>query len=229
VEPASREAVGCPVDVVAICVESAGCATELATDAPPRPAHVAGGVAGADPIGIVNALAQHYGGRVSVAGDRTAGVRCTAHLPALPPEPVRAEAAETSEPCGGRETVLVVEDEESVRNVLQTMLRRAGYEVLAAGSCDEALAAESGHAAPIDLLLADVVLPRATGTETALRIRQRRPSIGVLLISGRAQIEPSELSVADAGFLPKPFTRSQLLDAVRRTLDERRAPRPGGP
>ncbi len=120
----------------------------------------------------------------------------------------------------GARTLLVVEDEGAVRELVRTALTRAGYRVLAARDGEEALTRAAAHAGRIDLLLTDVVMPGLNGRELALRFRQARPEARVLFMSGFASdviAADGELS-GDSELLMKPFTPDELLARVRSAL-----------
>jgi DNA-binding NtrC family response regulator len=118
----------------------------------------------------------------------------------------------------GTETILLVEDESGVRDVLRTFLVSAGYVVHDAGSGADAerLCREIGH---VDLLLSDVVIPDANGPELAARLRELVPGMRTLLISGYPADALSHAGIdGEARYLPKPFTRAVLLRQVRDAL-----------
>jgi CheY-like chemotaxis protein len=134
------------------------------------------------------------------------------------PESSPARAAVT----GGRETILLVEDEPAVRQLTRLTLERRGYRVLEAAQSTEALALWSRHATEIALLLTDVVMPgELSGVQLARRLQAERPGLKVLFMSGysaewagrEAELQPTEK------FLPKPCPPDQLLQAVRACLD----------
>ena len=118
-------------------------------------------------------------------------------------------------------TVLLVDDEAQVRDVLSDILRTSGYRVLQAGNYYEALrSAEGEH---IDLLIADVSLPGPNGCELALRLVEAQPSVQVLFISGYTGAEACRaygILNSDAHFLGKPFDPATLVDRVGALLRE---------
>jgi CheY-like chemotaxis protein len=120
----------------------------------------------------------------------------------------------------GSETILVVEDEERVRSLACTILRRYGYEVLEAQSGGDALIACEQHKAPIALLLADVVMPRISGPQLAARLVSVRPEMKVLFMSGYTDDAILQHGVLDSGvaYLQKPLTPTSLAQRVREVL-----------
>ncbi len=123
----------------------------------------------------------------------------------------------------GSETVLVVEDENTVRMVAVGSLRRAGYRVLAAANAGEALEIAQAHAEPIHLVLTDVLMPKMNGPALVSKITKERPGIRVLFMSGHADDALLHHGVLEGGaaFLEKPFTRDELTRRVREILDEK--------
>ncbi|MGQ9552557.1 MAG: PAS domain S-box protein [Anaerolineae bacterium] len=123
----------------------------------------------------------------------------------------------------GNETVLVVEDEPTVRRVAARILREQGYTVLEAANAHEALRLSQEHAGPIHLLLTDVVMPQMGGRELAARLKAVRPETLVLYVSGYTNNAIVHHGVLDEGtaFLQKPFTATALVRRVRDLLDGR--------
>jgi CheY-like chemotaxis protein len=117
--------------------------------------------------------------------------------------------------------VLVVEDEDAIRDVTNRILSRNGYCVISASGGAEALRLLDGHAGPVHLLVTDVVMPQMLGKEVAERVSALRPDVRVLFMSGYAMPVLGEEGRLAAGvsLLKKPFSESQLLRKVREVLD----------
>ena len=121
----------------------------------------------------------------------------------------------------GHETVLLVEDTESLREVIREVLEEQGYTVLLASQGEEALALVKAHQRPIDLLLTDVVMPKLGGEELSKQLVALRPGIRVLCMSGYSEgaISRQGTLIDNACLLEKPFTSDKLARAVRDALD----------
>ena len=130
--------------------------------------------------------------------------------------PVRTDSVDEPNLPGGTETILVVDDDPLVTLVATRGLQELGYEVLHAGDGQEAVTQAAGYPRTVDLLLADVVMPRMTGPEAASRLRMSYPDIRVIYTSGYT-FEADELG--GAAFLQKPFTICELAGVVREALD----------
>lgn len=123
-------------------------------------------------------------------------------------------------PWGGPETILLVEDEGFVRKVTAAVLESAGYKLVIARSAAEALQAHRRLSTPIDLLLADVVMPGMSGCDLAAEFQSLRPRIRVLLMSGyTVQLAWCHLSPYAKTYLAKPFSARVLLRKVREVFD----------
>jgi CheY-like chemotaxis protein len=122
-----------------------------------------------------------------------------------------------------RPTVLVVDDEEDLRDIMRRMLERRGFATLVAGDREQAIAVCREHPGIIDVLVTDLNLPGVTGGDLARAATELRPEMGVVYISGL----PKDIAVTkgligpDALLVKKPFTSDVLLEALRSTLAER--------
>ncbi len=161
---------------------------------------------------------QQSGGYIFVDSAPGKGTTFSVYLPAhlerevdLGPAP---EAGETS----GDETILLVEDEGKVREVLRRILEGGGYRVLAAPTGDAAIEVAAGYSEAIDLLLTDLTMPGLKGTEIAAQLSEERQGLRVLYMSGYRN-EAVPLKGEGPLCLQKPFSATVLLRAVRRVLD----------
>src|SRR6266436_96102 len=119
-------------------------------------------------------------------------------------------------PSPGQEIViLVVDDEVIVRDIVQRILTKEGFAVLAAADGAEALELFQTFPDTIDLLLTDIDLPRLDGFQLAKRVRLQKPEVKILFMSGKLDMVTETML---ANFLPKPFQPNTLVEAVRKTL-----------
>ena len=166
-------------------------------------------------------IVQQCAGHITVESAPDAGARFDVYLPRISARPVTARRPEPRSVPTGTETVLLVEDEGPVRAVALRALRAHGYRVLEAGDGDEGLAVAKAFSGKIDILVADVVMPRMGGIELARRLRAERPEIRVLHVSGHVDPALRERTavVSGAAFLDKPFAPGTLARKVREVLD----------
>jgi len=112
--------------------------------------------------------------------------------------------------------VLVVDDEAVVRRLVCTILERAGFAVLAAGSGAEALDVFQQHRSRINLLLTDILMPGMAGTELVVNIRKMEPNISILFMS--AFCDRLDPQTEQFGCIAKPFTNTELIDTIQTVL-----------
>jgi CheY-like chemotaxis protein len=167
--------------------------------------------------GIVN----QSGGHVFVRSEPGRGASFTVYLPRVDAAARRPTAPEPVKVRRGSETILLVEDEKAVRDLARRCLEANGYRVVAAASAEEAQEIASRHQGRFDLLLADVVMPGASGPELARRLLNSRPDLQVLFVSGYTDESVASPKVLEPGssFLQKPFTPDALARRVRELLD----------
>jgi two-component system cell cycle sensor histidine kinase/response regulator CckA len=124
-------------------------------------------------------------------------------------------------PQSGHETVLLVEDESAVLRLSKIVLERFGYKVLTAGTPSEAIQLFQTHEGRVHLLVTDVVMPEMNGRELAARLRESRPELKALFVSGYSASALAPRGVLDEGvhFLQKPFSLEDLASSVREALD----------
>lgn len=183
-------------------------------------------------LSTVYGIVKQHRGYVDVTSDVGRGSSFGVYLPRIEsrPTPERPTSKERLRP-GSRETVLFVEDEVALRDLIHRVLTKGGYTVLAAADGLEALALVESHPGRIDLVVTDVIMPRMSGPELAARLRTRYPAIRILYVSGYTadQLRSQTAALgADAALLAKPFTSDGLLRKVREVLDQPRQPVSGG-
>ncbi len=172
-------------------------------------------------LATVHGIVKQAGGHVWVYSEPGKGTTFKIYLPLRPHEIARARGAAPRASRGGRECLLVVEDDASARALALRALRGAGYEVLTAGNGREALEAVAASARPPELVLMDVVMPDMSGKQVVEALSRELPALRVLYVSGYTRDTIVHHGVLDSSvnFLPKPYTPSGLLARVREVLD----------
>ena len=174
-------------------------------------------------LSTVYGIVKQSNGYIWVYSEPRIGTTFKVYLPMLDAEEICVAAAERAPgmPAVGSETVLLVEDEPSVRSIARRILERNGYTVLEAHDGRHALRVSDQYKQPIQLLLTDMMMPELTGRDVWVSLAPRRSELRVLYMSGYTNddIVRRGLLDADAAFLQKPFTAADLARAVRSTLD----------
>jgi PAS domain S-box-containing protein len=172
-------------------------------------------------LATVYGVVKQLGGDIWVYSEPGQGTTFKLYFPrvaetadAPPPSPVESDQAPSTE------TILVVEDEQAVRDLTVRMLRKLGHTVLPAADGAEALAIAKSYAGPIALLLTDVVMPNMSGRQVADELLRARPELKVLYLSGYTDHTVVHHGVLEDGveFLPKPFSREALAKKIREVL-----------
>lgn len=166
-------------------------------------------------------IVRQAGGFVEVQSEPDKGTTVTIFWPAAEPQQTLTQEPSASSLPGGSETILVVEDEPSVRSLACRVLRRAGYRIFDAGSGEEALQLGAASQEPVDLLLTDVVMPGINGRTLAERWRALHPESKVLFTSGHAEdtLLRQGVVAGQMAFIGKPYTLEALARRVRAVLD----------
>lgn len=167
-------------------------------------------------------VAKQHGGNIWVYSEMGHGTTFKVYLPRVGDD-VTSETPSGASPAEdkGAETILIAEDEASVRDLVINVLRGRGYTVLAADSPEKAVELAEGHAGHIHMLLTDVIMPRMNGRELYDRVAERRPGIKVMYMSGYTADVIVNHGVLEPGthFLQKPFSTRAIATKVRETLD----------
>jgi CheY-like chemotaxis protein len=182
-------------------------------------------------LATVYGIVKQHQGWIELTSQPGAGTRFNLFLPAIPPPvPNTGSRAAEATLLGGTERILLVEDDFAVRAITQQLLETHGYRVWKAESAQAALELWSTHAAEVDLLLTDVVMPGTlTGRQLAERLLQEKPRLKIILMSGYSPEagggKTDFVYRLKAHFLPKPCASHTLLETVRNCLDDQATPK----
>jgi CheY-like chemotaxis protein len=177
-------------------------------------------------LSTVHGIVQKAGGHLRIYSEPGIGTTITVELPAEEREVALDEAApapaSVTDVRGG--TVLVVEDDDALRDVTRRVLERNGYDVLSASNGPDAIVIAREHPGDIDLLLTDVILPDLTGKDTADRVLAIRPGLPVVYMSGYAEPLLASRGTLDAGIVlvHKPFSEHDLMAHIAQAMHVRR-------
>ncbi|MFN7995721.1 MAG: PAS domain S-box protein [Bryobacteraceae bacterium] len=175
-------------------------------------------------LSMVHGIVRQSRGWIEVASKLGAGSTFTVHLPRIEKAIAQAKAEPDSSrsELAGTETVLVVEDDGGVRNLIARALSPYGYEVLEAASVEEAITAAGDHEGVIHVLLTDMVLAGMTGRQLWERLRSSRPEMKVLFTSGDPDEIPGPSGVhSGVAYITKPFGGEALAAKLREVLKQR--------
>jgi len=171
-------------------------------------------------LSMVQGIVAQSGGYIEVYSEPDRGTTFQIYMPSVEDTPADSEKLETGPAMGGKETVLVVEDQAEVRKYTAAALMAYGYQVIQAADADEALLRCEREQGRIDLVLTDVVMPNLSGGELANRLGKRWPGIKVLFMSGYTDNAIGHHGVLEEGaeFIQKPFSPEGLAIKVREML-----------
>ncbi len=174
-------------------------------------------------LSTVYGIVRQSGGDIRVYSAPGAGTTFVIYLPRVHEalEEREPETSPVAESPGGSETLLLVEDEQALRELARLELEGLGYEVLEAGNVGQALAVAEEYHGPIQLLLTDVVLPGLSGRRLHMILERGRPDMKVLYMSGHTEKHVVKKGVLEPGiaFMEKPFTSTTMALKVREVLD----------
>jgi two-component system cell cycle sensor histidine kinase/response regulator CckA len=182
-------------------------------------------------LSTVFGIVKQSGGHIYVYSEPRRGTTVKTYLPRGVGAPAAGDPRQEVRAQPGREAVLIVEDDPSIRDLAQRVLLKRGYTVLAAASPGEAVALVGEQGLPVDLLVTDVMLPEMSGPDLAKILAAQQPGLPVLYMSGYTDttvIRGGQLEHG-ATFLPKPFGPEALLRKVREVLDAAAAARAAEP
>jgi PAS domain S-box-containing protein len=173
-------------------------------------------------LSTVMGIVQQSGGHITVDSVLGRGTTFRVYLPAIAkgPAPVPVAAPRPSAPVAGNKRILVVEDEVDVRELIVSVLRGAGYEVIDAGDGEHALEVADAFPSELHLMLTDVIMPKLSGRQLAARFLETRPRMRVLYMSGYTDDKLGHHGVLDPDveLIQKPLTPEILLQRVRAML-----------
>jgi CheY-like chemotaxis protein len=173
-------------------------------------------------LATVHGIVKQSGGHVWAYSELGHGTTFKIYLPraeGASPEPAGPQAG--ADVPSGNETILLVEDDERVRELARHVLQIRGYSLLEARDGQKALQVAAGHGGAIHLLLTDVIMPGMSGRDLAAQLTQARPGLKVLFMSGYTDEAIAHQGVLDPGvaFVEKPFSPAGLARKVREVLD----------
>ena len=173
-------------------------------------------------LATCHGIVRQHGGHICVESEVDRGTACRVYLPVTEPAASKSVLQAAPAPCvGANRTILLVEDDDMVRQTAHGILSGEGYTVLVATSGGEALECVDRHEGPIHLLLSDVVMPEMDGRELAERVLRKRSEVQVLHMSGYVGDDVARRGVQEEGrhFIAKPFTAQGLIGRVREILE----------
>jgi two-component system cell cycle sensor histidine kinase/response regulator CckA len=169
-------------------------------------------------LATVYGIVQQSGGQIHVESEPGKGATFDVYFHAAEGAIPETAALASGETTGGAETILVVEDQEGLRELMREILARYGYKVLPATEGREALRIAAKHEDPIHLLITDLIMPKMGGKEVAQELPRSHPETLILYMSGYAN-NVNELIAAGHSFIEKPFSPDTLLRRVREIFD----------
>lgn len=173
-------------------------------------------------LAMVYGIIQQHKGVIRATSEIGKGTCFRIYLPAVPESAAKTVSASRCQTgCQGTETVLVVEDDEMVRRMAQTLLEREGYAVISASGIEECTQKLADHNGPVHLILTDVVMPDMNGKDVVETLSKTYPDVKALFMSGYTDNVIAHHGILDKGihYIQKPFTVKALSSKIREVLD----------
>lgn len=180
-------------------------------------------------LSLVHGIIEKYGGSISVKSVVSEGTKFQVYLPIIQEDDFVVAEIETVikeenvTPATGKETILLVDDEEQVLNMNAKILSRLGYEVIKKNDSTEALTYFKAHKENFDLILSDVTMPELTGDKLAVEAMKIEPSIPVILLTGFTKLinEKKANEIGIKALIQKPVVKNELAHIIREVIDDR--------
>lgn len=171
-------------------------------------------------LATVYGIIRQAGGHITASSTPGLGSTFTVYLPMTVDTPLASTASSVTPPAQGNGTVLICDDNESLRYMLRFTLERAGFRVLEASDGPQALAVVKRSSGPVDLLVTDLTMPQMSGRELAAKLRETHPGLRVMLISGYTAevLDPDAPEAGSMDFMAKPFQLTNFLDRVHEAM-----------
>lgn len=173
-------------------------------------------------LAMVHGIVKQHGGHIRCYSEPGHGTIFNIYFPAVVSEEDTEHTSVIPMPRGGSETILLVDDEEMIRDLASRILKKAGYRVIEASDGKEALDIYYQRADEISLVLLDLIMPKMGGRECLQGLLEFNPTLKVIVASGYSANGPSKdaLSKGAKGFVNKPYDVRQVLEVIRSVLDE---------
>jgi two-component system, cell cycle sensor histidine kinase and response regulator CckA len=174
-------------------------------------------------LAMVHGIVRHHGGHITCYSEKGHGTSFKIYFPAMISEEEPDDKTKQVMPRGGNETILVVDDEEHVRDLCSRILTRAGYKVITATNGKEALTVYEQRGHEVNLVILDLIMPQMGGRQCLEELLILDPSAKVVIASGYSSNGPTEDALAGGGkgFIGKPYNMRQVLGVIRKVLDDK--------
>ncbi|MHB8203827.1 MAG: ATP-binding protein, partial [Desulfomonilaceae bacterium] len=171
-------------------------------------------------LATVYGIVKKHDGHLLCYSEPGNGTTFTIYFPSIQMEKDSDTPTDETPIPGGTETVLLVDDEEDLRDLGTTLLNRFGYKVISAGNGKEALEIYQREKDRIAIILLDLIMPEMDGRRCLAEVLQVNPNAKVIIASGYSESEPAAMAAGAKGFVQKPYNVRQFLNTVREILDE---------